>query len=262
MARTHRSLSTYVVLAQTEPNKMRSALLRPRTTPTTKDKAAKFTQTAVTRILIVDDHPATRDGLASRLALEGDLASCGEAADLPGAIQRAEELDPDAIIVDLGLKRGDGLDLVLRLKERGCRAKILVWSWRSEHMYAERALRAGASGYISKDEPTSVIIGALRTVLAGEVYLSPHMMNTIVRRNVAGLDRDTDTDTLNELSNRELEVFQLTGQGFDTVKIAQQLSVSPKTVETYKARIKEKLGLDSGSEMLFRAIRWVIENQK
>jgi DNA-binding NarL/FixJ family response regulator len=215
----------------------------------------------VARVLIVDDHPATRDGLAGRLVLEPDMDPCGEAADLPEAIKLVAELEPDVIIVDLGLKRGDGLDLISRLRDRGCTAKILVWSWRSESLYAERSLRAGASGYISKDEATSNIVGAIRRILSGEVFLSPHMMNTIVRRNVAGLDRDVNPDSLEELSNRELEVFQLTGQGLDTTKVADRLRVSPKTVETYKARIKEKLGLESGGEMLFRAMRWVIENQ-
>jgi DNA-binding NarL/FixJ family response regulator len=211
-------------------------------------------------VLIVDDHPATREGLACRLEVEPDFQVCGEAADLADALKLVAATDPDVVIVDLGLRRGDGLELVKRLKDRGCTAKLLVWSWRAENLYAERALRAGASGYISKDEATGTIIAAVRRILAGDVYLSPHMMSLVVRRNVAGLDKDVTPDSLGELSDRELEVFQLTGQGLDTVQVADRLKVSPKTVETYKARIKEKLGLDSGGELLFRAMRWVIEN--
>lgn len=214
----------------------------------------------VKKVLIVDDHPATRDGLACRLAMEPDLEACGEASDLAEALHEVSATEPDVVVIDLGLRRGDGLDLVSRLKSRSCPAKMLVWSWRSETLYAERALRAGASGYISKDEATSTIVEAIRRVLAGDVYLSPHMMSVVVRRNVAGVERDITPDSLDDLSNRELEVFRLTGQGMDTAAVAEQIRVSPKTVETYKARIKEKLGLDSGGDLLFRAMRWVIEN--
>jgi len=218
------------------------------------------TANRVKKVLIVDDHPATRDGLACRLAMEPDLEACGEASDLAEALHEVSATEPDVVVIDLGLRRGDGLDLVSRLKSRNCPAKMLVWSWRSETLYAERALRAGASGYISKDEATSTIVEAIRRVLAGDVYLSPHMMSVVVRRNVAGVERDITPDSLDDLSNRELEVFRLTGQGMDTAAVAEQLKVSPKTVETYKARIKEKLGLDSGGDLLFRAMRWVIEN--
>jgi DNA-binding NarL/FixJ family response regulator len=214
----------------------------------------------VAKVFIVDDHPATRDGLAARLSSEPDLEVCGTAAELGEAIREVEAAAPDLVIMDLGLRRGDGLELIRRLKDRGNPPKMLVWSWRSETIYAERALRAGALGFISKSESTSAILDAIRKVLAGDVYLHPDSMSVIVRRNVAGLDKVASSDSLAELSNRELEVFQLTGQGLDTVQVAEKLRVSPKTVETYKARIKEKLGLNSGSEMLFRAMRWVLEN--
>jgi len=212
------------------------------------------------RVLIVDDHPAAREGLACRLTQDPDFEVCGEASDLAEALRAVAETEPDLIVIDLGLRRGDGLDLITRLKTRGCTAKMLVWSWRNESLYAERSLRAGASGYIGKDEATSTVITALHRILDGDVYLSPEVMRVVVRRNVAGLDKDITPDSLNELSNRELEVFQLTGQGLDTVKVGEKLRISPKTVETYKARIKEKLGIDSGSDLLFRAMRWVIEN--
>lgn len=225
-----------------------------------KNKVESSKSVKVSRVLIVDDHPATREGLAYRLSLEHDLEVCGEAAELSEALTIATQTDPDVIIVDLGLTRGDGLDLIARLKSRGCRANLLVWSWRSESLYAERALRAGASGYISKSESTSTILSAIRRVLGGELYLTAELTSRILRRTVGGHDREIAPDSLDDLSNRELEVFRLTGQGMDTTQVAEQLKVSPKTVETYKARIKEKLGLESGGEMLFRAMRWVIEN--
>ena len=232
----------------------------PRSSVRNKTEAHHTSPPRVARVLIVDDHPAAREGLAYRLGLEPDFEVCGEAADMAEALRTFNETAPDVIVVDLGLRRGDGLDLIARLKSHGCTAKMLVWSWRSESLYAERSLRAGASGYIGKDEATSTIITALHRILAGDVYLSPEMMKVIVRRNVAGLDKDITPDSLGELSNRELEVFQLTGQGLDTIEVGVRLRISHKTVETYKSRIKEKLGLESGSDLLFRAMRWVIEN--
>ena len=214
----------------------------------------------VAKVAIVDDHPAIRDGLIHRLSGYPEFTVCGEAADLPEALQVVAASAPDVVVIDIGLKQGDGLDLVKRLKTRNCPAKLLVWSLQSDTVYAERALRAGAVGYIRKDEATDAIVEAIRSVLDGNIYLNPRMMDLIVRRNIAGTDRDITPDSLTDLSDRELEVFRLTGQGLDTVQVAERLSVSPKTVETYKARIKEKLGLESGAEMLFRAVRWVIEN--
>lgn len=231
-----------------------------RGTKTTIANKPPLAPVRISRVFIVDDHPAAREGLAVRIEAEPDLRVCGEAPDLGEALKGIAGTEPDIVIIDIGLKRGDGLELVKRLKDRGCPSKMLVWSWRSEELYAERALRAGASGFVSKDEATSTIVEAIRKILAGGLYLSADMMSVVVRRNVAGLDREATPDSLEELSNRELEVFQLTGQGKDTVQVAEQLCVSAKTVETYKARIKVKLGLDTGGELLFRAMRWVIEN--
>lgn len=215
----------------------------------------------VTKVFIVDDHPATREGLACRLSAQCDFVICGEAAEIGEALRDVLATEPDLVIVDIGLRRGDGLELVKRLKERGNPPKMLVWSWRGESIFAERALRAGASGFISKCEPTAAILDAIRRVLAGDVYLNPEMMNAIVRRNVAGQNADDDADSVRKLANRELEVFQLMGQGMDTARIAEKLVISPKTVETYRARIKEKLGVESGNELLVRAIRWAIANE-
>jgi DNA-binding NarL/FixJ family response regulator len=214
----------------------------------------------VAKLLIVDKHPVTREGLTARVGREPDLEVAGEAADFHEACQLVDDLAPDVVLIDNCLDNGDGLELVKLLKARNCPAKLLVWSVYNDPLYAERALRAGALGYVKKEEPTDVIVEAVRRVLGGGIYLSPCMMDLLVRRNVAGIDRDVTVESLDELSDRELTVFRMTGEGLDTYEIATRLRVSPKTVETYKARIKDKLGIDSGSEVLVRAVRWVVRN--
>lgn len=217
--------------------------------------------TKTARVLIVDKHPVTREGLVARLSREPDLEVAGEAGDLHQACQLVETARPDVVLIDNCLGNGDGLELVKLLKTRNCQAKLLVWSIYADPLYAERALRAGAMGYVRKEEPTDTIVEAVRRVLGGGIYLSQCMMDLLVRRNVAGIDRDVTVESLDELSDRELTVFRMTGEGLDTYQIATRLRVSPKTVETYKARIKEKLGIDSGSEVLVRAVRWVVRNE-
>jgi DNA-binding NarL/FixJ family response regulator len=152
------------------------------------------------------------------------------------------------------------LPLTKRLKDRNSPAKMLVWSMYSESLYAERALQAGAAGYITKEEATDAIVRAIRHVLAGGIYLSPRMTEAVVRRAVAGPGKDLLPEPVAGLSDRELEVFRHLGRGLDTHQIAGRMRVSPKTVETYRARIKEKLGLDSATAVLQRAVLWVVEN--
>ena len=214
----------------------------------------------VARVLIVDDHPAVREGLSIRLSRQPDLEVCGEAADVPDALRLDADTDPDVIVVDISLRTGDGIELIKRLKARDSRARMLVWSMYSESLYAERALQAGAAGYITKEEATDTIVAAIRHVLAGGVYLSPRMTESVVRRSVAGPGEGPLPEPVANLSDRELEVFRHLGHGLDTHQIAERMRVSPKTVETYRARIKEKLGLDTASAVLQRAVRWVIEN--
>jgi DNA-binding NarL/FixJ family response regulator len=216
---------------------------------------------SISKILIVDKHPVTREGLVARVRGAADLEICGEAADIPEAYRLVEDTTPDLVLIDIGLSNGDALELVKRIKARNPAVKFLVWSVNGDSLYAERALRAGALGYVSKEESTDTILAAIRRVLTGGIYLSPLMMDILVRRNVAGLDKGASAESLDDLSDRELAVFRMTGQGLDTYEIAGRMRVSPKTVETYKARIKDKLGLGTGSEVLVRAVRWVVENE-
>lgn len=212
------------------------------------------------RILIVDDHPVVREGLALQLATQPDLEVVGEAEDIPGALQRAAATKPDLIIVDITLKNGSGLDLIRRLRARDEDVKLLVWSMHPENLYAERAIRAGAQGYLHKGQATSKLLEAIRTVLAGRVFISGDMTDLLLRR-VVGAKQGDELSPIERLSDRELEAFKLMGEGLTTDRIAARMFVSPKTVETYRARIKEKLGLNNVTELVQRATHWVLENQ-
>jgi DNA-binding NarL/FixJ family response regulator len=207
------------------------------------------------RLVIVDDHPAVREALILRLARHPDLTVVGEADECAAALKLIARTQPDLVILDIGLKGGNGLDLLKRLRQRGDTVRVLVWSMYQETLYAERALRAGAFGYITKERATEDLVAAIRQVLAGKVYLSPAMTEVLLARTVRGTATDANPETL--LSDRELEVFRLLGQGLATRAIAERMKLSPKTVETYRERIKEKLGVSTTPELLRRAIRWV-----
>jgi DNA-binding NarL/FixJ family response regulator len=211
------------------------------------------------RILIVDDHPVVREGLALQLANQPDLEVVGEAEDIPHALQKAGATRPDLVIVDITLKNGNGLDLIRRLRARDEDVKLLVWSMHPENLYAERAIRAGAQGYLHKGQATSKLLEAIRTVLAGRVFISGDMTDHLLKRVVGVGQRDLSP--IERLSDRELEAFKLMGEGLTTDRIAARMFVSPKTVETYRARIKEKLGLSNVTELVQRATQWVMENQ-
>ncbi|HEX4607702.1 MAG TPA: response regulator transcription factor [Urbifossiella sp.] len=211
-----------------------------------------------TGVLIVDDHPVTREGLAIRLAREPDLRVCGEAADIPEALLRAAETTPDVAVVDVSLKGGCGIDLVKRLRGRHPGLKILVWSMYPDGLYARRAVQAGAAGYVNKEHAADVIVSAIRHVLAGGVFLSPEVTQALLRE-AGGLGGPLP-DPVAALSDREIEVFRRIGEGLDTHQIAGRMHLSPKTVETYRARVRAKLGADSGAEVVRQAIRWVFEN--
>jgi DNA-binding NarL/FixJ family response regulator len=212
------------------------------------------------RLLIVDDHPVVRDGLAAQLATEPDLEVCGEAEDVAGALALFKTTRPDVVIVDVSLKNGNGIDLVKRLRARDPVVRLLVWSMYPENLYAERALRAGAQGYVHKGRATREFLAALRAVLAGKVYLSGDQADRLLRRLVSG-GKGAERSPVECLSDRELEAFELIGHGRTTEQIAETMRVSPKTVETYRARIKEKLNLEHITELIQRAARWVVENQ-
>src|SRR5208337_3762070 len=193
-------------------------------------------------------HPAVREALAMRIGQQSDLEVCGEAADMSEALRLVADTQPDVAIVDISLKTGSGLDLIKRIKDRNDTVRMLVWSTHSESLYAERALRAGALGYINKDQATDKIVEGIRRVLEGKVYLSDAVVQTMLQRTVGGQEEVTRSP-LDALANRELEVFRLIGQGVKTAEIAERLHLSVKTIETYRDRIREKLDLRDGVEL-------------
>ena len=207
-------------------------------------------------VLIVDDHPIVRQGLALLINQEKDLEVCGQAEDAHEAMQAIGRLDPDMVIVDIGLKDTSGIELIKDLKIQHPDLPVLTLSMYDEAVYGERALRAGARGYVMKQEATEKVVTAIRCVLAGEVYVSSGMAAKMVSKFVGGGTR-TAGSPADSLSDRELEVFRMIGEGFSTREMAEKLHLSIKTVETYRAHIKDKLGLEDANELLRSAIRWV-----
>jgi DNA-binding NarL/FixJ family response regulator len=207
-------------------------------------------------VFLVDDHPLVREHLTGLLQAQADLAVCGEAADAPAALELVGRQAPDLVILDISLKRSNGLELIKSLKELWPRLPVLVLSMHDEMLYAERSLRAGALGYITKEEATVSILSAVRRVLGGQVYLSERMAGRMMRKMVGGAAPEL-ASPLEVLTDRELEVFQMLGRGLGTRRIAQELRLGIKTVESYRARIKEKLRLADGNQLLQHAIQWV-----
>jgi len=214
------------------------------------------TPVARTRVFIVDDHPIVRQGLAQMLKQEMDFSVCGEAEDAQGALQAIVELQPDLVLLDLSLKGGSGLVLIRALKARQSTIPVLVVSMHDESLYVERVLRAGARGYIMKQEATDTMMHAIRRVLRGEIYVSDRMMTKVLGRLV--LDAaDPDASALERLSHRELEVFRLIGEGHSTRHISEVLRVSTKTVDAHRAHIKQKLKLPDTGALVRYAMHWV-----
>jgi DNA-binding NarL/FixJ family response regulator len=209
------------------------------------------------RLLIVDDHPLVRRGLAETIAAESDMEVCGEAADATEALRLVEAVHPQAMIIDLSLKSGHGIDLIEQIKARDPQIKMLVSSMHDESLFAERVLRAGAVGYLNKQEPTEKIIEAVRKVMRGEIALSPRMANRLLHSVVGG--DSLGQDPIQTLSNREVEVFDMIGQGMSTKQIASKLHLSHKTIETHREKIKTKLNLTNANELSHRAVQWVLE---
>jgi DNA-binding NarL/FixJ family response regulator len=208
----------------------------------------------ISRIFIVDDHPVVRQGLALLINREADLAVCGDAEEANSALQRIESLKPHLVVVDISLSGPDGLDLLKSVRMRDPSLPVLILSMLDELLYAERALRAGASGYIMKQEATEQVLVAIRRILDGEIYVSDRMANKMLHRFVGGSPA-TARSPIAELTDRELEVFRLIGEGHGTRQIAKELHISVKTVESYQAHIKEKLSLKNGRELVQRAIQ-------
>jgi DNA-binding NarL/FixJ family response regulator len=211
------------------------------------------------RILIVDDHAMVRDGLRFQLTQHPDLEICGEADDVDAALQLVRDTAPELVIIDLSLKSGHGIDLIKRIKARHGEVKMLVSTMYNESLYAERALRAGAHGYLNKQASRENLVEAVRTVLAGERYLSPQLTARLVDQAVGRVDPALSS-RVEALSDRELEVFQLIGAGMTTGAIARQLHLSPHTIDTHREKIKAKLGLKNGAELQREAVKWVLEN--
>jgi len=211
------------------------------------------------RILIVDDHPIFREGMKVFLEGEPGLSVCGEAADVDAAFELVGSLDPDLILVDLTLEKGNGLQLIEKVRRHYPRARMLVTTMHSELIYGERAIRAGANGFINKQEASANILKAIRLIMQGEMYLSRELVARMVMKT--GSIDQTGGSPVSELSNRELEVFALLGSGMSTKRIAGQLNLSTKTVDTHKEHIKRKIGAGDNSQLVVRAVEWVIATQ-
>lgn len=212
------------------------------------------------KIFLVDDHPSMRQGLAILIHQEPDLAVCGEAGDIPSAIEGIRKTKPDIAVIDLTLGAASGLNLLKDLKARSMDVPVLVLSMHNEAVYAERAIRSGARGYIMKEATTGSIIEAIRSVLAGDVYLSPGASSGMLRK-MAGI-RSGPQDPVESLSDRELEVFRLVGQGVMTRDIAVKLHLSVKTVESYRENIKAKLNLDNSVQLVRAAVEWTATHDR
>ena len=211
------------------------------------------------RILIVDDHPMVRAGLAHLIADEPDLSVCGEADGIAEALRLMVAEKPDLAIIDLSLADGSGLDLIERIKARDTDALMLVASMHDEFLYAERVLAIGARGYINKQKAPEKMIEAIRRVLAGKVYLSEPMTERLLNGMVNHDEEQQRLPTVERLTNRELMIFELIGEGRSTCKIAKHLNLSVKTIESHQANIKKKLALNSAHELTRKAILWLME---
>jgi DNA-binding NarL/FixJ family response regulator len=210
------------------------------------------------KVLLVEDHPMFREHLGAMIKRELGLSICGEAANIQDAMLQIIETKPDVAIVDITLQGSSSLELLKDLKAQGIEVDVLVLSMHDEELYAERALRAGAKGYISKNEASKEVVKALRSVLSGEIYVSQRMNARLLSRITQ--KRSTVLVGMETLADRELEVFQLLGRGKSTKEIADSLHLGESTVETYRARIKDKLQLRSAAELYLRAGEWVREH--
>jgi len=207
------------------------------------------------RIFLVDDHPLVREGLTNLINEQNDLIVCGEAEDSAGAITGIAKTRPDVVLVDISLKNESGLELVKNLESQFPLVALIVLSMHDEALYAERALRAGARGYVMKRESTKSVLASIRRVMEGGVYVSERVVNSMARRFTSSPKR-AESSPVERLSDRELEIFRLLGQGRTTAQIADDLHLSLKTVQAYCARAKEKFGVSSLGELLRAAIRW------
>jgi DNA-binding NarL/FixJ family response regulator len=207
------------------------------------------------RVYMVDDHPAIREAIRDTIEGTIDMEICGEASSSDEAFRDIEDMRPDVAIVDISLNDAHGLDLVQNVRAQYPEVRIVVFSMYDENVYAERAIRAGAAGYLMKSEPTKNIVEAIRSAHDGEVYLSRKMSSRILNKVAMGRTSEPSF-AIDELTDREMAVFQMLGQGYSVQEIQDRLSLSRKTIETYRRRAKEKLGFDTVSELLQYAVQW------
>lgn len=212
------------------------------------------------RVLLVDDHPVLRKGLTQLIQQQPDMEVCGEAAGVNEALRLTRSTHPHIVVIDIWLEDGHGLELMKDLKADGSPPKMLCLTMLDETTYAERALRAGAHGFLSKSEAADEIINAIRQILRGEVFLNRRMTSTLLHRMV-GVNSAEVRSTEQLLSDRELQVFELLGQGLTSRAISRRLALSIKTVDTYREHIKEKLGVSTANELVHRAVLWTSVQQ-
>lgn len=218
--------------------------------------ATDATTPAKTKILLVDDHPITRQGLRALISQQPHFEVCGEADSAPQAVDLLGKLKPDLVIVDITLKTTNGIELIKNLRAQSPLLRVLVVSMHDENLYAERALRAGAQGYVMKQEASDQIIPALEKILKGELHLSAAVKDKILHRFVNN-GGEKPVSAIESLSDREMEVFQLIGNGHSTRQIATRLNLSTKTIDSYREHLKIKLSLTTGSDLVRHAIQWV-----
>jgi len=218
------------------------------------------TQTGQCKVLLVEDHPMFRERIALLINKDLGMKVCGETDNIAQAMEIIRTEQPDIAIVDISLRGSSGLELLKDIRAQGYALPVLVLSMHAEELYAERALRAGAKGYIMKSEASTEVLEAIRTVQRGEVYVSRPMVGKILTRLTSAAQK-TEATGVAALADRELEVFQLIGQGRNTREIAKLLNLGESTIETYRARIREKLGLRNTAELAQRAAQWVTEQE-
>ena len=233
-----------------------AASITPGKRPAGPTAPAALARKAKYRVLLIDDHPLLRKGLAQLINQEPDLMVCGEAEEAPKAFEAVGVLNPDVALVDISLKGGNGLELIKNLKARYPDLPLLVLSMHDETLYAERALRAGSLGYIMKEEALEKVLTALRQVIAGEIFLSERMKGRLLNQLLGGNIKEGGS-SIDSLSDRELEVFRLIGEGRGTRQIAEELRLSVRTVEAYREYIKNKLNLKNGTELVQHAFQYV-----
>ncbi|HTD67239.1 MAG TPA: response regulator transcription factor [Candidatus Limnocylindria bacterium] len=237
--------------AATASKAKRAAAPAPAATGTSIADKKKF------RIILVEDHPIVRQGLAQLINQQPGLSVVGEAESAAKALELVRAQKPDLVILDVSLPKTNGLELIKQLKSEKPQLPMLVISMHDETLYAERALRAGARGYVMKKEPSEKMLLAINRVLKGEIYVSDRMKQKMLQHLVSNQVPEENSSPLDHLSDRELEVFQLLGNGFATRQIAEQLNLSIKTIESYRENLKLKLSVKSGAELIQHAIQWM-----